>query len=212
MAQTGDIYLVKLNLNVHGNTASVGFHYQQTAGPVEDVDRTGVLAGGFAGSLGLLEPVLAEDCQIASLDVVQVNDLISGFNDAPSLGLFVYAVGDIVGEALPLTKAMVVKLFQNELPGKHNGRSFWPGIAEPSTDGNIISAQAVLDGIEAFYDDIRIISETVGADTFDFQHVVYHPNKLNPPPDASPVSQIAASPTIFSQRRRRTEARGVNAV
>lgn len=205
--QIGDIYLVRANLVVNGNSSSVGFHYEQTAGPTVDVDRTGALAIGFSAVAGDIENVVAADTQIASIDVIQVSDLISGVLDAPSLGVFTFNMGNRPGEALPLTKAVVVKLFQTELPGKHNGRQYWPGISEDSTDGNVVDDFVVLTGLEQINVNARVISETIGGDTFDFVHTIWHPNLL--PADSTHVAESSAVPTIFSQRRRRTERRGV---
>lgn len=204
--QTGDIYLVRLWIDVQGNDSSVGFHYQQTAGPTVDVDRTGALSLAFQGLTGFITPFLASQTRLAQLEVSQVSDAISGVPDAPSLGVFANQSSARPGDAMPLTKAIVCKLFQNDLPGRFNGRQYWPGFSEDDTDGNVVSNPAILGNIETLNDNARILSETVGGDTFDFQHVVWSPNFL-PTPQASPIVDTSASPTIFSQRRRITQRR-----
>lgn len=197
-----DLLLCKLNLNINGNTASMNLHYKITLGGNAE-DPCGALAAGFAGALDSLLEAMAENVQLASIDT----RVVQGENRPPSLGLLAAFQGEGGLEALPLTKAVVIQLQQDQLPGRFNGRLYVPGVAESDTTGNLLSNAGVTSSLNQWMQDVRLITFDSGTDVYEFLQCIKSAGEggiVNPR-----VQTQTISPIIYSQRKRRTEARGV---
>ncbi len=197
-----DVYLCKIIMSVNGQPASLALHFKIFSGVSGD-DPCGGLAAGVAASLGNLLVVLAENVEMNAVEC----RVAQGELKPPALAVLSPEQGEVAGDALPLIKAVVVKFDQNELPGRFNGRAYVPGISEDSTTGNLVSDQATLTQLEEFFSSINLVTFDAGTTVYEFFHCI---NTSGPVSDVNPrVTDSTAVPIIYTQRRRRTRARGV---
>jgi len=131
--------------------------------------------------------------------------------EPPSLNVLVGVEGNVTGDALPLTKAVLINHKQQTADIRSNGKSYLPGFPESAVDGNSMPNSVAADAIRTIFDNLRTLSITVTGDVYEYEHVVIKRAPGGGPPAAVyPVTSNSVPLTIYNQRRRQTTAFGAN--
>lgn len=111
-------------------------------------------------------------------------------------------VGTNASPALP-NNVTVATSFLTPFRGRSfRGRAYWVGLAEGQATDNTLSSTA-RDGINIFWEQMRVLEAGVGEVNFLLCVVSYYSNNaLRAQPIATPVSSVRTEGTIDSQRRR----------
>lgn len=200
MAQN-DLFSVRMKWNVATHPASCILHYRQVSTQTSStLDYCNALDFALRENGANPNFFQAQDCTFEGWTIRK----ITGPKSPPKLSQLEDAVGLQPGQSLPLSKAVVVR--QNIFNGdaRRRGRIYLPGITEGATDKNIVTAQATLNNIEAYFNAIRTMQNQSQGETWDWQMVVKEAKPAAAGPLFWDVSVCRAQNIIYSQRRRTT--------
>lgn len=194
-------------MNVANNPASFILGYRETTTtPPTDEDSTGALSIAVGQILPQFQNWLSER---ATLEAVFVRKLTSPA-EPPSLNLLVDVNGSVTGDALPLTKAVLINHKQTETNIRSNGKSYLPGFPESAVDGNQMPNSIGADAIKGIFDNLLSLSVTIQGDTYTYEMVVIKRAPGGGAPAAAYLVVSNSVPlTIYNQARRRTREYGV---
>jgi len=209
MAQ-GDLYEAQVRMNVANNPSSFCLGYRETTStPPANADSTAALSIAVNQDILGLRGWLSEQ---ATLEGTWVRAL-SGDPQPPSKTLLAQANGTVTGDALPLTKAVLINHRQQEASIRSNGKTYLPGFPEAGVDGNSMPNDLPAGVIKDVFDSLLTISTNIQGDIYSFEMVVLKKAPGGGPPQAAYLVTSNSVPlTIYNQRRRRTREFGASGI
>lgn len=206
-----DIFHAVFHFEDPSGHSSVSLYYEQTADNGTANQDNIKLAEALEAQLGpLILPVLSDDFWFTSIVVRTVYDN----PQAKCLRTVNTQQGTGSGPGLPSNCCINFQLTQGSFPVKSNGRIFFPGIPEVSSETGLLAsayqAGVCTDLAVGIGTDITAI-----ADTGVWRPSVISQKVLNAAPPAkdwsgavAPITSVAPKPTIAIQRRRTTRVVG----
>jgi hypothetical protein len=201
-----DIYQARFKTNVAKQPCQFTLHWRQ--------DNSGTVAtdNGCAALADLIAPEFANFAFPFGSDFTYEGFKVRKLNGTPlppSATYVVNATGSQPTECIPAFKCCLVRLTQTTGMARHNGRCFLSGISEGSTTGNRITNPVAVTGIQTIFENVRLLSGSIGGVAWAFQMVVVEQR----PTPATPyvyhdVGPISVQTIIYSQRRRSTRELG----
>jgi len=203
-----DIYQVSIRMGVANQKASMTLGYRETTStPVNNEDSTGALSVAVGQIMPQFETWLSEKTTIESV----FSRKLTLPAEPRSRNVLVGVTGNVTGDALPLTKAVLINHKQQTADIRSNGKSYLPGFPESAVDGNSMPNGVAADAIKQIFDNLLSLSVTVTGDTYTYEMVVIKRTPGGGPPAAVyPVTSNSVPLLLYNQRRRQTTAFGAN--
>ncbi len=169
----GDIFEAQVRMNVANQPASFILGYRETtATPPTNEDSTGALAIAVAQIVPQFQNWLSEK---AYIEAIKTRKLTTPA-EPPSLTVLTDVNGNVTGDALPLTKAVLCTHKQQQANIRSNGKSYLPGFPESAVDGNQMPSTVGADAIKGVFDNLLSLSVVVTGDTYTYEMVVVKRN------------------------------------
>lgn len=212
-----DIFRAQFNYENPSGRAAWTVYYRMTELISGNGPETRRLAQSIVAQFGSqIIDILSDDFWFTSVAVRKVFE-VGGVLDQepPWVENVATQQGTRTGPGLPANNAMIMSLFQGTLPAKNNGRIFLPGIAEGDTDAGLLNTAFLTGPVTAFRNTLsQPIPEDLGG-TGEWELGVISQKILNLTPPTKdwanaflPVTAVALSPIIGTQRRRGTRVVG----
>ncbi len=204
----GDIFQAQVRMNVANQPASFTLGYRETTTtPPANEDSTGALSIAVGQIMPQFQNWLSEK---AFIEAIKTRKLTTPA-EPPSLNILESLNGSVTGDALPLTKAVLINHKQQTANIRSNGKSYLPGFPESAVDGNTMPNSVGADAIRGIFDNLLSLSVVVTGDTYTYEMVVVKRAPGGGPPAAAyTVTSNSVPLIIYNQRRRQTSAFGAN--
>ena len=130
-----DVYRVRLQISHFGIASSFQLYYREATAQAIDGDG-GPVATAVGNHLnGFLLSCISNTTYYPLTEAYRINQ--PGF---PGRAVNAGNLGSRPGQTIPNNKAVVIRLFQNQLPARRNNRIYLTGFTEADTDGNTVTA------------------------------------------------------------------------
>lgn len=201
----GDLFSVRFKFNVATHPASFVLHYRMNDSYNDPgLDYCGALDAALRTEMESPGFFLASDVTFEGWEIRK----ITGIPAAPALSQLANQVGARPGQALPLTKAVVVGLNQSTGGAKRNGRVYLPGISENDTAGNLMEGTQVMGFINTYFNAGVLVDTNFGGQDWEFSMTVKEGIPASQGPRDWPVTSCSTRSIIYNQRRRVTNEWG----
>lgn len=142
-----DIYSVVTQYELPSGSASHKVHVEQNVNNTQVDNSNMILSEAWDAHFGsTFIDMLSDDCWIAGIQVTK----LTGNPEASFRLDNTSQVGTRTGPSLPNNNALQMRIKQNTLNGKHDGRIYLPGVAEPDTNIGVLKAAFAATQMGAF--------------------------------------------------------------
>ena len=206
----GDTFLMQVRTTLQQRPITNNFGYQQTSG----ADRPSIcqsLTRAFAADImPLLQAVWSSDVGVQSIYGLSLNPP----GRVPSEVSFVDQAGTDIADAYPADSAWVIRLVTQSIDSKNNGRQYMAGIAEVNVTNQSVNGTFLATIVQPL---LNVLTADISdPDDTSVKFTLAVVNKVDAgvpvsPPTSSLIASAFVSPTMYTQRRRRTSKTGLAA-